>query len=170
MNNKIILEAIKTRRSIRKFRDEIVPDELIFGILEAGIWAPSGLNNQPWRFIIIREKALRESIAPLTKYSKIISSSDFCIAVFYHLPSGYDRDKDLMAIGSCIQNMMLYAHSCGIGSVWLGEILRNKKQVNEMLDVDECNECMALVAFGYPAEDATSERRDVSKVLLKSFR
>lgn len=167
MDKNSILELIKTRRSIRKFNRQSVPDDIIFEIIEAGIWAPSGLNNQPWRFVVLKDRIFRENIAPLTKYSNIIILSDFCIAVFYNIPAGYDRDKDLMAIGSCIQNMMLYAHSAGIGSVWLGEILKNKLKVNELLNVDNSNEFMALIAFGYPDEKATSQRAGVKKMLLK---
>lgn len=169
MNSADVLHLIKSRRSIRKFLRRDIPDKIMYEILEAGIWAPSGLNNQPWRFIILKEKSFMEKIAPLTKYSGIITASDFCIAVFYNITAGYDRDKDLMAIGSCIQNMMLYAHSTGIGSVWLGEILKNKAKINELLKVEEGNEFMALVAFGYPDEPATSSRHNISNMLLKSY-
>lgn len=137
MEKKAIFELIRSRRSIRKFKREEVPEKIIFEILEAGIWAPSGLNNQPWRFIILKDSTFREKISRLTKYSKIITAADFCIAVFYNKSAGYDRDKDLMAIGSCIQNMLLYAFSAGIGSVWLGEILKNKQEINRLLEVDE---------------------------------
>jgi len=169
MNSGDVLYLIKTRRSIRKFLRKNIPEKVMYEILEAGIWAPSGLNNQPWRFIILKERTFLEKIAPLTKYSNIITASDFCIAVFYNITAGYDRDKDLMAIGSCIQNMMLYAHSAGIGSVWLGEILRNKPRVNELLAVDDGNEFMALVAFGYPDEPASSSRHNIENMLLKSY-
>jgi len=168
MKNVKVLELIKSRRSIRKFRSKPVPDSSVYEILEAGIWAPSGLNNQPWRFIILKDREFLGQIAPLTKYSGIITASDFCIAVFYNIEAGYDRDKDLMAIGSCIQNMMLYAHSAGIGSVWLGEILKNKKKVNELLEIDDTNEFMALLAFGYPDESGSSTRQKMEKLLIKS--
>ena len=67
-----IFEIIKTRRSIRRFTDEPVSDEIIDRIIEAGIWAPSGMNNQPWKFAIIKDTVLKEKISTLTKYSKTI--------------------------------------------------------------------------------------------------
>lgn len=167
MDKNEILKLIRSRRSIRKFREQNIPEETVFEILEAGIWAPSGLNNQPWRFVIIKDRDLRDKISRLTKYSRIITAADFCIAVFYNKPAGYDRDKDLMAIGSCIQNMLLYSHSAGIGSVWLGEILKNKQEINGIFEIDESCEFMALLAFGIPDEAPSSGRSDISSMMLK---
>jgi nitroreductase len=162
-----MLKIIKERRSIRKFKEEPVPDNIIYEILEAGRWSPSGRNNQPWRFVVIKNRDIKDKLASLTKYTKIVNNSDFCIAMFFHTPSGYDRDKDLMSIGACIQNMLLQAHSAGIGSVWLGEILKNKEKINSILEIGEENENMALIAFGYPDEDGESERRSMNDILLK---
>ena len=72
-----------------------------------------------------------------------------------------------MSIGSCIQNMLLQAYSSGIGSVWLGEILKNKEKLNSILEIGEENENMALIACGYPDEDAESERLSMNELLLK---
>lgn len=162
-----MLDTIKTRRSIRQFKEQPVPDNVIYEILEAGRWSPSGKNNQPWRFVIIKNKDIKEKLASLTKYSSIVKNADFCIALFYNTPSGYDRDKDLMSLGSCIQNMLLQAHSSGIGSVWLGEILKNKEKINPILGIGEENENMALIAFGYSNDEAESERLSMNELLLK---
>jgi len=162
-----MLNIIKSRRSIRKFKEEPVPDSIIYEILEAGRWSPSGRNNQPWRFVVIKNRDIKEKLASLTKYTKIVNNSDFCITIFFHTPSGYDRDKDLMSIGACIQNMLLQAHASGIGSVWLGEILKNKEKINPILEIGEENENMALIAFGYPDEDGDSDRLNMNELLLK---
>ena len=162
-----LLDLIRSRRSIRKYTKEPVPDRLITEIMEAGRWAPSGTNNQPWRFVVIKDKSFKEKLSKMTHYSGIVADSDFCLSVFYNNPSGYHRDKDLMSIGACIQNMLLHAHSLGIGSVWLGEILKNKDSIVEILGVDPSNEFVALIAFGYPAENAASERISMNEILLK---
>jgi nitroreductase len=162
-----LLDVISSRRSIRKYKKEPVPDRLINEILEAGRWAPSGLNNQPWRFAVIKDLSFKQQLSAMTHYSSIISNSDFCVAVFYNNQSGYHREKDLMSIGACIQNMLLYAHYLGIGSVWLGEILKNKDKINDVLCIDPMNEFMALIAFGYPAEDVSGERLKMNEILLK---
>lgn len=162
-----LLEEIRSRRSVRKYRNETIPDQMINEILEAGRWAPSGLNNQPWRFVVIKDKTFKTKLSTMTNYSGIVSGADFCVAIFYNSPAGYHREKDIMSIGACIQNMLLYAHHLGIGSVWLGEILKNKEKISEILGINQSNEFMALIAFGYPDEEAASERLKMNEILLK---
>jgi len=147
-----LLDIIRSRRSVRKYSKEPVADLLINEILEAGRWAPSGMNNQPWRFVVVKDKAFKEKLSAMTHYSSIVSGCDFCVAVFFNSSSGYHREKDIMSIGACIQNMLIYAHHLGIGSVWLGEILKNREKIGEILGVNPINEFMALIAFGYPDE------------------
>ena len=77
----IVMEVIKSRRSIRKFQDKPVDDDTIRKIIEMGTWAPSGLNNQPWKFVIIKDKELKDKIAECTKYSKIIKDAPVCIVI-----------------------------------------------------------------------------------------
>ena len=146
-----IFELIKTRRSIREFSDRPVPDEITSNIIEAGMWAPSGLNNQPWKFAVIKDGDLKAKISGLTRYSKTVSGSNALIAVFLDHPSGYDRTKDTLAVGACVQNMLLYIHSVGLGAVWLGEILKNKDKVLQLVGGPGDLELMAIIALGYPA-------------------
>ena len=162
-----ILDIIRSRRSVRKYSNEPVADITINEILEAARWAPSGLNNQPWRFVVIKDDSFKKKISELTHYSSIVAGSNFLIAVFYSQPAGYNRDKDLMSIGACIQNMLLYAHDAGIGSVWLGEILKNKDKINTLLEIEGSNEFAALIAFGFPGEESVSDRKKMSELILK---
>lgn len=145
-------ELIKTRRSIRKFTDKPVSDEVIDMIIEAGTWAPSGLNNQPWKFAVIKDRDLKKEVSGLTRYSKTVASANALIAVFLDNSLSYDRTKDCQSIGACLQNMLLYIHSIGLGAVWLGEILKNKDRVLELTGGPKDLELMALIALGYPAE------------------
>jgi nitroreductase len=148
-----IFELIKTRRSIRKFTDKPVPDEVIDRIIEAGTWAPSGLNNQPWKFAVLKDRELKKAVSGLTRYSKIVTGANVLIAVFLDNSLSYDRTKDCQAIGACLQNMLLYIHSAGLGAVWLGEILKNKDSVLELTGGPKDLELMAVVALGYPADE-----------------
>jgi len=144
-------ELIKTRRSIRKFTDKQVPDEVINRIIEAGMWAPSGLNNQPWKFAVIQDGDLKKAVAGLTHYSKIVTGANVLIAALLDNSLSYDRTKDCQAIGACLQNMLLYIHSIGLGAVWLGEILKNKDEVLKLIGGPQDLELMALIALGHPA-------------------
>jgi nitroreductase len=144
-------ELIKTRRSIREFTDKPVSDDVINKIIEAGTWAPSGLNNQPWKFAVIKDRELKTKISGLTHYSNIVENSNALIAVFLDNGESYDRTKDAQAVGACLQNMLLYIHSIGLGAVWLGQILKNKDKVLELVGGSPDLELMAVVALGYPA-------------------
>jgi nitroreductase len=147
----LVTRAIKMRRSIRQFKKDPVPDEILDQILESGLWAPSGKNNQPWKFAVIRDSATKESLATFTHYSSVIHHAPVCIAVFLDHSRVYDRTKDVLAVGASIQNMLLTIHVLGLGGVWLGEILKNKDKVKELLGANQDLELMAVVALGYPS-------------------
>jgi nitroreductase len=161
-----ILETIKTRRSIRKFKETPVKDELIDKILEAGRWAPSGMNNQPWRFAVITDAPLQNEISKLTHYSKIVKAAKVLISVFLDNNEGYNRTKDVQAIGACIQNMTLEAHSLGLGAVWLGEIIKSDESIRGLLGLGNNLELMAVIALGYPDEKPKSSRKKPAELIV----
>jgi len=165
-----LLEGIYTRRSIRQYTDQPVEGEQLMEIIRAGTWAPSGLNNQPWRFVIIKGSAVRNELAKLTKNNFIIERASACIAVFIDKSAIYNEIKDYQAMGACMQNMLLAAHGLGLGAVWLGEILKSAGAVRLLLELPEEMELMAVIAIGYPVQQKkTSYRKDVSEVLLKEL-
>ena len=165
-----LIEAIATRRSIRKYTAEPVTKEQLLGILKAGTMAPSGLNNQPWRFVTVQQRGVLQRLSQLTKYSHIIEQAPACIAVFIDRSVMYHEVKDHQAMGACIQNMLLAAHGTGLGAVWLGEILKSADAVRELLAVPAGMELMAVVAVGHPAgTGGMSSRRPVEEVLLKEL-
>ena len=155
-----VIKTIRDRRSVRQFTGETVSDEVVNQVLESGSWAPSGKNNQPWKFAVIRDQALRESLAALTHSRSIIQGAPVCIAVFLDRSRVYDRTKDVQAVGACIQNMLLTIHSVGLGGIWLGEILKNREKVEALLRAGEGLELMAVLAFGHPAKRPGDGERD----------
>src|SRR5512143_1192200 len=165
-----LLEGIYTRRSIRQYTDEPVERGQLIEIIKAGTWAPSGRNNQPWRFVILTGAEARKDLAKQTKYHFIIEGATACIAVFADRTAMYSDVKDHQAMGACIQNMLLAAHAMGLGAVWLGEILKNAGAVRDLLGMAPELELMAVVALGHPASSKHSSiRKDVSDVLLKEI-
>ena len=155
-----VIEAIRTRRSVRQFTSEPVSDDAVNEILGSAVWAPSGKNNQPWKFAVIQDSGLKESLAALTHSRSIIQRAPVCIGVFLDHLRVYDRTKDVQAVGACIQNMLLTIHSLRLGGVWLGEILKNKEKVGELLGLGGGLELMAIVAFGHPAKRSGAGERD----------
>lgn len=165
-----ILEAIYSRRSIREYTDEEVSSAQLHEIIKAGTWAPSGLNNQPWRFVIIKDQEFGEQLAQLTRYGHIIRAAKALIAVFLDKNAMYDEVKDHQAAGACIQNMLLATEALGLGAVWLGQILLNKKKVNGILGLDEEMDLMAFLAIGHPLHrNQSSTRKDIKECILKEL-
>lgn len=162
-----IIKAIYERRSVRKFTDATVDRMAIMEALRAASWAPSGLNNQPWRFAIIQDKDLKSRLAGLTRYAAIIREAPVLVAVFLDREASYDHVKDCQAIGACIQNFLLAIHELGLGAVWIGEILKNKDEMVRILEAPDRLEPMAVVAVGHPAHRRqSSHRRPVEELIV----
>lgn len=161
-----MLDIIKSRRSIRKYTSAPVSEEDMGKVLEAGRWAPSGLNNQPWRFAVVRDAGLRNSISKLTRYGRIVLGAQVLIAVFLDTEKSYHREKDIQAIGACLQNMLLEAHSLGLGAVWLGEIIKSNEQIKALLELGKELELMAVIALGHPDENPRGPGRKNLKDLI----
>jgi len=165
-------ELILTRKSIREFSDEPVSDETVKAILMAGRQAPSGMNNQPWRFVIVQGQDTKMLLAGETAYGHIIAHAPLVIPVFIDQEVIYDTLKDHLGIGACIENMLLAAHSLGLGGVWLGEILKNKEAVRKHLGLESRYELMAVLALGYPKRKEKGPmvgRKPLNELILKKF-
>ncbi|MCM8789669.1 MAG: nitroreductase family protein [Candidatus Omnitrophica bacterium] len=114
----------------------------------------------------VKEKAKKDGIAQYTRYGDIIKNAPVVIVVCMDVADSYNRDKDLMAIGACIQNMLLQAHSMGLGACWLGEITNRKKDVAHYLNFHKDYELMSVVSLGYPDEVVIEGSRKNIKNLM----
>ena len=161
-----IIDIIKTRRSIRKFTSVPISEEMVEKVLEAGRWAPSGLNNQPWRFAVITDAGLKQKISELTHYSKTVLAAHVLVPVFLDTETSYHREKDIQGLGACLENMLLEAHSLGLGAVWLGEIIKSGEQIKQILGLGHGLELMAVVALGHPDEKPKDVKRKALKDLV----
>lgn len=170
MNSNEMIQTICSRRSVRKYSQKTISKEEISAMLECARFAPSGLNNQPWRFIVIDDSKIGRQISEQTHYSDIVQSAPLLIAVFLDTASSYHREKDLMAIGASIQNILLSAHSLGLGAVWLGEILKNKEAVSKILNAPSAFELTAVLAIGSPGEEnsGTKERKGLDEIVFQN--
>ena len=162
-----VIDTSLNRRSVREFTDKPVSKEDINTILNAGHWAPSGLNNQPWRFIVIRDRETIQKLSKCTHYSGIVAGAPLLIATYLDNETSYNRTKDIEAIGAAIQNMLLTCCELGLGGVWLGEILNKKEEVNSILGCPPDLELMAALAIGEPVpKERTSTRRALSEIVF----
>lgn len=166
-----VIKAIFERRSIRRFTDKPVLKEDVTTILEAGRWAPSGMNNQPWRYLVITPDDPRmEKLTDCTKYKPIARAAGCLICIFLDRTKMYDQMKDHQCAGATIQNMLLAAHSLGLGAVWLGEIINQSEKVMEALDLSsESYELQAIIAVGHPAQEGSSNRLELKALMLEEY-
>ena len=165
-----IQQAIQNRRSIREFTEDPVALDDLHKIVNAGIWAPSGLNNQPWRFVLVQDRAVCEKLAQLTSYSHIILGAQALIVVFLDKEAMYNEVKDHQAAGACIQNMLLATEELGLGAVWLGQILQNKEKVNSVFTLNDRFDLMAVLAIGYPQHrKQKSQRKPIADFILQEI-
>lgn len=161
-------ECIKKRRSVRKYLPKEISMDIILKILDAGIWAPSAKNRQPWKFKIITNVLEKEKISQFSKYKSTIDAAPCVILIFLDREKTVDYLKDVQSCGAVIQNIILCAHSYGIGSCWIGEIINQSRNLFQVVDFDNNRfELMALVALGYASEDGINwGRRKLEDFIL----
>jgi nitroreductase len=166
-----VLQAIRERRSIRKFTAAPVDKETLRAILQAGQWAPSGMNNQPWRFLVVtRDDPRMEKLAECTKYSHVVRASAACICVFLDKSAMYSEMKDHQGAGACLQNMLLAVHALGLGAVWIGQIVNDQGAALSALGLSEAEfELEAVLALGHPDQKGGSTRKPLAELMLEDF-
>jgi nitroreductase len=161
-----LLDVIRSRRSIRNFVYKKIDNDTIKEILDCGRWAPSGRNSQPWKVCIVAHPTVKRMIAEQSKYGDIIESAYLNFVVFLDLERGYDRVKDVLAMGAFIQNMLLAVHAKGLGAVWIGEILKNKEKISEIFKYSpESYELMGVLTVGLIDESLEKEEERKRRTL-----
>lgn len=115
-----VLEAIMSRRSIRKYTGEPISEQDLETILRAGFQAPSAHNIQPWEFIVIKDKSKHESIAKVHTYAKMLPQAEACIIVCGDKNKQSTTGLLIEDCSAAIQNILLAAHGIGLGAVWCG--------------------------------------------------
>lgn len=150
-----LFEALKNRRSIRRFRDKPVPDEALYKVIEAGTWAPSAHNKQPWHFIVIRDKNSLESIAEKSKYAKFLPQVPVAIVVCaeFTYKRNCPEEKGLAYFSiqdsaAAIENILLAAYGMGLGTCWVGDF--NETLLRPMLEIPAEYNAVGIIALGYP--------------------
>ncbi|WP_419785087.1 nitroreductase family protein [Pseudodesulfovibrio sp.] len=171
INDNPVIQAMLDRRSIRKYTDEPVTDQQLTTILEAGRWAPSGMNYQPWRFLVVKKNDPRtEKLGECTKYTHIVRGAAACIAVLLDKDVIYSEMKDHQGVGACIQNMLLAIHALGLGAVWLGQIINDQEAALGALALSPGKyELEAVITLGHPAQKGSSDRKPLSELLLEAL-
>jgi len=179
-----VSQAIQQRRSIRKFKEKVVPEELLLKILEAATLAPSGKNKQPWKFYVVQGEKRSEMIQAMqmgmnrlskmgintgsAKYTiRVMESAPVTIIIFNPTSKHplLERDTgeiygdivDIQSIGAAIQNMLLMAVDLGLGTLWICDVFFGYEELCEWLG--EKGQMVAAVSVGYPDETPSARPR-----------
>ena len=157
-----IFETIKGRRSVRRFKPDVVSNDAVNKILDAARWAPSGSNIQPWKFIVVSDKNLLELIRKVSP--GYLGETPLAILVCSDREREYrvggTLGRDYLSIADCsmaVENMVLAAYALGLGSCIVKSFSRIA--VKEMLEIPEGIEPELLVIIGYPAHKPTPPAR-----------
>ena len=161
------LTAIKERRSIRQYKDEPVPLEVLEIIVKAGTWAPTGANKQYWKFIIVNEPQVMRMVKQVSPMMWGISPA--AIVVCQDLNRLEVSEQVKGGYGECSgfpsQNILLAAHALGLGSCAIGGF--NKQAIIEILSIPEDLWPMLVINVGYPAEEPKPKpRRPFNEVVF----
>lgn len=169
-----VLQAIRERRSVRSYQAKPIPRDVVNVIIDAANEAPSAMNSQPWRFVVVeddevKKRLLRAALPHAKKILDLVKESDPVRydAITKRLnelpdPVYYSAPTVVFVIGSgryaphscplACQNMMLAAHSMGLGSCWVGfgAMVTDDEEVRKVLDLREDETIFGPILLGYP--------------------
>lgn len=155
------MDAILNRKSIRKYTDEKVSDEIVEELLKAGMQAPSAGNEQPWEFVVLRDKEIMKKITEFHPYSKMLLNTDVAIVVCGDVSKEVFEGFWVQDCSAATENILLAAEDKGLGAVWLGvyPIEERVGATKELLKLPESVIPLSIIAVGYPDEN----RKTVSR-------
>lgn len=164
------IELAKSRRSIRSFRSDDVPDKLLFQLLEAAQAAPSAGNCQPWHFYIIKNKSIIKQIREKSCRQAFVASAPVLIVVCADIIKTKERYKKrgielycLQDTAAAIQNILLCAQGLGLGTCWCGHF--GEKEISEILNLNDEMRPVAIIPIGFPKkEPVRTERRPLEEI------
>ena len=183
-----VMEAIRKRRSIRSYEAKPVPGDLLDAVIEAGNEAPSAMNSQPWRFVVVQDgeakkKLLRAALPQAKKITELVKDVDperyeaikkrqaeLPDPVYYSAPAVvFVIGSGRYAAHSCplaCENMMLAAHALGLGSCWVGfgAMVTEDPEVRNLLDLKDDESIFGPILLGYPKGEAQRPPKKEPKV------
>ena len=161
------IDGILTRRSIRKYTNKSIPDEVIKELLEAGVSAPSAGNQQPWQFIIIDNREVLDEASQVLPNGKLLKDANKAILVCGDLNLETHKGYWPIDCSAATQNILLAAHAKGLGACWLGIYPREERVENlkKLFKTPEHIIPFSVISLGFPDEESKKvDRYDNSKI------
>lgn len=171
VNKMDFYEVVRTRRSIRSFKPDPIPGDVLTRVLDAARIAPSGSNRQPWRFIVVKNEDLKRRLVPACGNQGFIAEAPMVIVVCGR-DIGWNRGgymgsmSMLVDVSIAFTHLILAARAEGLGTCWIGSFDNGK--VKEVLGIPQEYNVVAITPLGYPAGEEFREpgaRKPLSEIV-----
>jgi nitroreductase len=155
------LEALKTRRSVRKYADKPIPKNILEEIVDCARLAATAINIQPWEFVVVTDKAKLKEIAEATDHGRFIADAGACVVILSKETKYYLED-----CSAATQNVLVAARALGLGSCWVaGDKKAYAETVPGMIGCGDDLKLVSLIPLGYADEPQEKAKRPLSEVL-----
>ena len=158
-----VYECVQTRRTVRDFKPGPLPEDLVFRIVQAGRWAPSSSNSQPWHFVVVQNRDTLTALGEIAAQGRFIAQAPLAIAIVMD-----NATRPQLDAGRALQQMELVAWSEGLGTCFVGVRAEDQQRdIKELLGIPAEMELITVLPFGYRAEgDAASgvPRKPISEI------
>ncbi len=155
------IECLLTRRSIRKYTDRPIDNSLVKQLLQVAMAAPSSANEQPWQFVVIKDRKLLHEASTIHTFSYMLDQAALAILVCEDPTFEFNAGRGPLDCSAATMNILLAAHALGLGAVWVGifPVQERMEKARSLLDIPQHVIPLALVSLGYPDETPHSEDR-----------
>lgn len=167
----MVLEAIKKRKSVRRYLDKKIPEDILKEIMEAARLAPSASNRQPWKLVVVQDKKLRQQLMQASRNQSFVGEASVVIAgcatnINHIMPNGVHSYPVDLAIA--LDHISLQAVELGLGTCWIGAF--NQEKVKEILHITDDVTVVCLMTLGYPAGDGfKSSRKPLDEIVCYNY-
>ena len=172
-----LCDVIESRRSIRKFTDELVDESVIMEAIKYGIMAPSAHNRQPWKVKLIKgieKNKIADVLYEKTKdieghtgvhTAGVIKNVPYLLVIYYDKVDGANREHDLLSLGSFIEHIILYLTNEGLGTLWIANTNIVKEEVSEITNVNL--ETISTIGIGVKNQEPNMRpRKDIGEIII----
>jgi len=151
-----LVETVLSRRSIRRYEKKDIQSDVLNKILEAGRQAPSAANRQPFHFVVLTDDKIKNELSK-GFFNRFIKDSSITIVGCANTGDVITGKWSIIDTAIALQNMVIAAWTMGVGSCWIGDF--NEDKIKQLLKIPDKWNIVALVSFGYPAEQPKPRRK-----------